>query len=413
MIRSDDSHGNFRVCARKGGSERGAVAIIVAVSMFALVALILLAVQVGTIGTVRALLQGSADEAAMAGASQLDGTDAGLSDANTQAMSILSGGKNFPSAMNEGSDLSIAGDAFETGTWDLLNPQNGFTPSTDAEVANAVRVRGRKLSSLNGPVDMFLGGVFGPDTVGLFRTGIAALGVASSTSCPPDLPIAICKQEIPCGEKIRILQTPSPVDNAGWWTFPEDVSVNSNELKGLVKNCGTVPKVRTGECINLGNGQNTSVYQKLSDRLKEYNATHACGSGNVLLPDPENPSCESCGVATAGDPIDINGDGVVNDQDCGMPTVIPMIPCDANIANDCSNDPDTLSNFNQARQVSGFVYFVITAVKDQASPKYVDGYGICGVTLPDTPTGPGPSCSPTDPSACATEPILVNANLRD
>lgn len=413
MIRSHDSHGNFRVRARKRRSERGAVAIIVAVSMFALVALILLAVQVGTIGTVRALLQGSADEAAMAGASQLDGTDSGLANANSQAMNILSGGKNFPSTLNNGSDLSIAGDAFETGTWDLLNPQNGFTPSTDAEEANAVRVRGRKLSSLNGPVDMFLGGAFGPDSVELFRTGIAALGSAAALSCPPDLPITACHQKLECGKKIRLFQSPSPVDNGSWWTYP--TSANANDLKNLIKNCGSVPQVRTGDCIVLNNGEIASADNELRSRFNNYMAAHPCGSGNVYLPDTEEPVCLTCGVATGGDPIDINDDGAVNSQDCGMPTVIPMIPCDGGIANNCTGDSDTLSNFNQARQVTGFVYFVITQVKGSGGGpgKWVDGYPVCGVTIPDTPTGPGPSCSPTEPSACATEPILVNADLRD
>lgn len=416
MIRSQMSHNRnrrpgFRAGSTRSGDERGAVAIIVAVSMFALVAFILLAVQLGTIGTYRALLQGSADEAAMAGASQLDHTSTGLTNAMNQAMNILSGGKNFPSTLNQGSDLDISGDAFETGTWDFADTT--FTPSTDPEEVNAVRVRGRKLATNNGPIDMFLGGAFGPDTVDISRTGIAALGSASGLSCPPDIPVAACEQKLQCGKKIRLLQSPTPSDNGSWWSFPD--SANANYMKDKVKNCGTVPQVRTGDCILLNSGEIASADIALRTRFNDYMAAHPCGSGNVRLPDTEEPTCLDCGVGLAGDPIDINDDGVVNDEDCGMPVIIPLIPCADDVGNTCTGDSDTLANLNQSRQVSGFVFFVITEVKGpgQDPGKWVDGYPVCGVAIPDTPTGPGPGCSASLPNACATEPILVNARVNE
>lgn len=411
MDRSRKSHGISRARARLVGEERGAVAIIVAGAMFALVALILLAVQVGTIGTVRALLQGSADEAAMAGASQLDGTATGLTNAQNEAMDILSGGKNFPSGLNMGSDLSIAGDAFETGFWDF--DTHAFEQKSDPEEVNAVRVRGRKLASLNGPIDMFLGGAFGPDTVALSRTGIAALGSAAGLSCPPDIPVAACEQALRCGKKVRLLQSPSPVDNGAWWT-EEGESTDANTIRGRIRSCGSVPKVQVPDCINLNNGELASADIALRQRFNEYMQANPCGSGNVRLPNTEEPMCLDCGVGLAGDPIDINDDGVVDSQDCGMPVIIPAIPCSESIGNTCTGEDDTLSNFNQSRQVVGFVYFVITEVKGPGGEpgKWLDGYPVCDVTIPDTPTGGG-GCGPGSPLACATEPILVNARVNE
>ncbi len=393
--------------------ERGAVAIIVAAAMFALLALILLAVQVGTIGTVRALLQGSADQAALAGAQQIDGSASGLTNAQAEATNILSGGKNFPDALNNGSDLSIAGTAFQTGVWDLTRPDLGFTPSTDPDVVNAVRVRGRKTGALNGPVDMFLGGDFGPDTVALSRTGIAAVGRAAGLPCRPELPIAACEQALTCGEKIRLLQSPSTEDNGSWTAY--DQGANASTLRRMIRDCSLVPNARVGDCITLNNGEVNSAGMELRRKFDAHMEANPCPSsgGNVRIPDREFPGCDLCGANVGNETLDINGDGVKDADDCGMPAAIPLIPCDAGIANVCNGDSDTLSNFNQVRQIAGFVLFVITEVNTQGSPKYVDGVPLCGISFPDTPTGPGASCSPTSPAACATEPILVNANLRD
>ena len=393
--------------------ERGAVAIIVAAAMFALVALILLAVQVGTIGTVRALLQGSADQAALSAVQEIDGTAGGLANAETAAMNILSGGKNFPSALNDGSDLSIAGTAFQTGVWDLERPDLGFTPSTDPDVVNAVRVRGSKIAALNGPVDMFLGGDFGPDTVALSRTGIAAIGRAAGLPCRPELPITVCEELLTCGEKIRILMSPSTVDNAAWTAF--DQGANASTLRQMIRNCNLIPDARVGDCISLNNGSVTSALMELRRKFDAHMEANPCpiSGGNVRIPDEEFPGCALCGANVGNETLDINGDGVKDEDDCGMPAAIPLVPCDASIANECNGDSDTLSNFNQVRQIAGFVLVVITEVERQGSPKYVDLVPLCGISFPDTPTGPGASCSPTSPAACATDPILVNANLRD
>lgn len=401
--------------------ERGAVAIIVAAAMFALLALILLAVQVGLIGTVRALLQGSADQAALAGAQEIDGTASGLAKAQTAAMNILSGGKNFPSALNDGSDLSIAGDAFQTGIWDLTNPAAGFTPSTDSDVVNAVRVRGRKTAALNGPIDMFLGGDFGPDTVRLSRTGVAAVGNCLSLPCKPQLPLATCFGQ-PCGESFKIVLTPSSGDqDNGAWTGYFGVA-DAKDLKDMINDCDLIPDVHAGNCISLNNGSVTSAYHELQDLFEAYMSDSGPNKPcpNVRLPDTENPGCALCGTNPGGDPIDIHRDEdgnstIPDENDCGMPVAIPIIPCkesDVFFPKNCSGDED-LGNFNQTRQVAGFALFVITDVVDTASPKYVEGVLLCGVTFPGTPTGPGPTCSPGSPTCCATQPILVNKNVNE
>jgi len=406
---------------RDGRNERGAVAIIVALALVTLLAFILLAVQVGDVGMVRGLLQGSADQAALAGARQLNGTNEGITEAQGEAMEMLAGGKNFPQAVNMGSDLNISGPSTQTGTWDFDNPQAGFDPSTDPLVANAVRVIAKKTAEANQEVPMFLGGFLGPETVPVARQSIAALGNTASLPCRPELPIAACAEDTPCGQEAVIVTSDSTEDN-GCWTGFFSVA-NANDIRDFIQNCGTVPHVEVDDLINLNNGNLAQpAYGSVEDELTAYQTSTGqttekindtddpldktvkavcTGTGNVHIPDLENPSCNAdCGARLDTEPVDINGDGVVTTADCGMPRVIPMIPS-ASCASSC----------NQTGPVTGFAMFVITQVRATKDPKFIRGFPLCGVHIPGAPTGPGPWCSPERTATCPTEPILVNKDL--
>jgi hypothetical protein len=376
--------------------ERGAVAIMVALAFVAVMALILLAVQVGDIGMVRGMLQGSADQAALAGAASLDGTDDGVEEAREQAEQMVNGGRNFVSSVNEGKDLSIAGDAFETGIWDLEHPENGFTPSTDAEEVNAVRVVGRKTRGANGQVPMFLGGFLGPDSVGVARQAIAAIGSCREVPCHPDIPIAACQEDLRCGQKIRLLQSDNTSDNSAWTGFDQGASAST--VRGMIKDCKKIPDVSTGDTISLTNGQDNSANQELLDQLEEYKKANPCP--NIKKPDNDTLSCDDdCKPPYTGPALDIDGDGKVDKKDCGLPVIMPLISC----ANG--------RNLNGPRPMTGFVLMVITDVEPQKSPKYVEVIPLCGIHIPGATTGPGPACDESTPVCCSTIPVLVNKDL--
>jgi hypothetical protein len=395
-----------RCLARSG--ERGVVAILAALLLLTLIGFILLAVQIGDIGMVRGMLQGSADEAALAGALQLDRTADGLSNARAQAEAMVTGGRNFPQAVNQGQDLDIGGTAFDTGVWDFAD--GSFTPSNDPEEVNAVRVIGRKVAGQNSPVPMHLGGLLGsPDTVPVARQSIAAVGTVRSLPCRPELPIAACAADLACGVEVRLLTSNSNVDNACWTGFFS--GANGSTIRNFIENCSTIPGVEVGDSINLNNGNITGPgYQTLLDELQEHQTATGqsvsdgravcVGTGNVHLPDLDDPTCkQGCGPVLDTEPIDINEDGVVNTLDCGMPRSIPVIP-----RSECS------SNCNQTGPVTGFAMFVVTEVKTTGNPKYIQGIPLCHVAFPDTQSGPS-TCDPEVPLACATIPILVNKAL--
>ncbi len=388
-------------------AETGAVAVLIALTLIGLIALILLAVQVGNVGMVRGMLQGGADQAALSGAGELDGTEKGLSKAKEESQAMFQGGRNFVPSANNGQDLSIAGDAFMTGVWEVDHPENGFRPTTDAAEANAVRVIGRKTDTANGEVPMFLGGFLGPETVAVQRTAIAALGACKSVPCNADTPIAVCQDALKCGEEITLVKSPSPVDNAAWTGFL--TGANASNVRGMIDNCARIPAVETGDCISLNNGEIDSALQALKAKLDDFKAKNPCP--NIRVPDLDNPTCDGdCRPATSGPPIDVNGDGTTDDADCGMPAMVPLIPCSPDIANDCGGG-NTARNLNQSRQMSGFVMIVITEVVDSGKDKHVKGIPLCGVRIPEAPTGPGPRCDTSTPVCCATEPVLVNASL--
>jgi hypothetical protein len=177
----------------------------------------------------------------------------------------------------------------------------------------------------------------------------------------------------------------------------------------MIEDCKRISDVATSDCISLNNGQMDSALQSLKAKLQEYKDENACP--NVRKPDVEEVSCDGeCRPKTSGPPIDVNGDGKVDGDDCGMPAVFPLIPCSRDVGNTCGGG-DTARNLNQQRQVSGFVMMVITEVEEQAGNKYVKAFPLCGIRMPGAPTGPGPTCDPKNPVCCATEPVLVNASL--
>jgi hypothetical protein len=406
--------------------ERGAVAIIVAVALVALLGLILLAVQVGDIGMVRGMLQGSADEASLAAAKQLNGTQTGLDLAHAEALAMLAGGKNFPRGANDGSDLSISGNAYQTGIWTFPDQDTpgSFAPSTDPTQVNAIKVVARKTGGQNGPVPMFLGGSFGPDSVSLARTAIAVSGSnADQLPCKPELPIAACVDNLNCdGTEMTLLTSDSTVDNACWTGYFSGAS--GSTISGFINECGTIPEVSVNDEIDMNNGNVVGqTYADLQQQLKDFMIAHGgdidsaghvvCTQPTVFLPEPVLECNPTCGQEPGTTPYDVNHDGIIDNKDCGMPREMPLTD-----SSTCTENPAC----NQTHAVTGFTLMVITQVttagdKDPITGKplnvkMVKGIPICGVTQPGTRPGPGPTCDPSLPNNCSDTPILVNSVLQ-
>ena len=208
-----------------------------------------------------------------------------------------------------------------------------------------------------------------------------AFDVLETLPCRAEVPIAACEQKLECGELIRLIQFPSSTDNGVWTGFFDEASAST--IINSIEDCNLIPQLEIGDCISLNNGSLNAPLFALRNRFQTFMVAHPCP--NVRVPERVNPSCAQCGATVAPEPVDSNGDGVVTTEDCGMLVAIPTIPCDGFIGNTCNGDPDTLTNFNSARQVSGFVHFLITSVSSQGLPKFVDGIPLCITNEP-------PSC---------------------
>ena len=218
--------------------------------------------------------------------------------------------------------------------------------------------------------------------VAVAEAGIAVVDTCSALPCRPELPIAVCGEDLACGREVPLLISDSNFANACWTGFFGNA--NGNNIRNYIQDCATIPVVATGDFITLNHGNIAGpAYHTLREELTEYQTAHngsvdregravCIGTGNVFVPDVENPGCnDDCGARTGETPVDINADGIVDTADCGMPRSIPIIPrsvCD--------------SNCNQTGPVTGFALVVITQVKDTGNPKFVMGVPLCCVRFP-------------------------------
>jgi hypothetical protein len=174
----------------------GAVSLVVALSLVALVALASLGVDAGLVWAARAQLQNAADAAALAAATHLIGADfrSVTGDAARQA---AEDGARAHRAMHaaEAADGNPGTDdiGFEIGAWDadarLFTPRPG---ETDADLVSAVRVSTHLDEVAHGPVPAFLARVLGRQDFPVSASAVAYVGFAGGA--PPgtlDLPIAV------------------------------------------------------------------------------------------------------------------------------------------------------------------------------------------------------------------------------
>ncbi|MFP3984295.1 MAG: TadG family pilus assembly protein, partial [Desulfurivibrionaceae bacterium] len=247
-------------------NQSGATAVIVAISIVALVGFTALAIDIGNLLMVRNQLQNAADSGALAGAAVLyDNNGTSVNDganqvaydmATSNAASSTEG--EIPVEVNweEGNegDVQRGHWSFETRTFtpnDTLLPTDLWDYTTDEldtldTFINAVRVKTRRESA---PAASFFAGIFGYDSFTLSAEAVAYLGFAGKLKPGEvDQPIAICTDSIKQDDEVscnigRMINssTNSTTSNTGGWTdFNQEDNpcsgTNSNDLKELTCN---------------------------------------------------------------------------------------------------------------------------------------------------------------------------------
>jgi Flp pilus assembly protein TadG len=213
--------------------ERGATAVMVAVTIAALCALLGLALNVGHLMSVRSELQTAADSAALAGAQQLaaivspvtlypDLSQAGQVTSQATSYSAYNPSDTLQLAINDG-DVSI-------GIWDPT--ARSFTASSDATQVNAVQVNvARAASAKTGPVEIAMAKLLGSSaTKDVSASAVAVVGGRCNIQCT-NMPVAYIScgpPEAACGTTAFISIMNNSAD--GQWTDFDLGNGNPNVL---------------------------------------------------------------------------------------------------------------------------------------------------------------------------------------
>ena len=256
---------------------RGAVAVMTAIFMVALLAMGAAAIDIGHALVARNELQNVSDAAALAGDRALAIIYQGMTPAAQQSYAVTTGNRatvvaaaQATAAANSAAGVPItinAGDiAF--GTWNFST--RTFTATNNTPTA--VRVIARRDSAANGPISTFLASVVGMSNVSVNAVATANLGPLNSVLPPATMnaPFGISQfyfnSGFGCGSQIQFSPTGLPQSCAGWTTF--DQSFNANHMKsivdGMINGTYTSPATTAGQSsLNFGNGNIGSTWSRL------------------------------------------------------------------------------------------------------------------------------------------------------
>jgi len=233
---------DLKVHSRLSG-EKGATLVVVAISLFMLVAFIALAVDLGYLFVGRNELQNAADAAALGATRQLGAIYQGMPpedqssyNVQTDKVTIINSAKDVAllnKATRQG--IVIADTNILIGKWDPDNPgpSDAFT-ETNLQ-PNAVKVKAiRDSSNVSGRISTFFAGIFGIDAVTVAAEAVAALsGPAWVDEGELKTPFGLSENVFPndCSDVINFSPTTSSC--AGWHNFLDPINANAMEDKLL------------------------------------------------------------------------------------------------------------------------------------------------------------------------------------
>lgn len=233
--------------------ERGN-AIIVGLSLFALLGFAAMAVDVGFTESSREEMQATIDASALSAVGELDGSDAGMTRAVTMAKNMALRNKVMQRPVTLEDDEIQLG-VYEDGT---------FTVSSDAEVVNAIQI-----TRASEPVTPFLSmAAFGASmtySVDALAQRPWAYGNAGSVDCYIPLAIPDCnlsglsEGEFP--DPLQLFFAPSPADNVAWGLGSG--SPNDNDMRAQFNGQCDGGSLITGDPIYVDEGVHNSVTQEI------------------------------------------------------------------------------------------------------------------------------------------------------
>ncbi len=259
-------------------TRRAAVVVVVSLMVLVLLAFGALVLDLGYGRTVQAQLQAGTDAAALAGASVLDQSAAGLAAARQTAVEVaaLNHANGDPIVLGPNASNDPAGDVV-LGVW----ASGAFTPSSNATLVNSVLVRGRT----TGLLPFLSGAALGRGPLEAGAHTVASMGSELGASevpwyLPFGLPECLFESHTP-GEILDMTfeVNPAGIDNTGWALVEGTTSASAliSQLTAMLP-CmaewaatGDVTQVCTeataGDDLNLNNGDLTSALKRLAELM--------------------------------------------------------------------------------------------------------------------------------------------------
>jgi Flp pilus assembly protein TadG len=261
-----------RASIRSRSGERGATAVVVALTVGCLCAFMGLVLNVGHLLAARSELQNASDSAALAAATELALTATAASNGNPTSTATAQAAATTYTTSHKSDGASIGLDVASDvafGKWDGAN----FTVTGDFTQMNAVKVQtARAAGAANPAVDIFMSSLLGSSaTKDVGASAIAAVGGRCS-SCP-DLPIALlsCTPGALCNQTFFIDITSGSTD-AEWTSFNNGnaASFLSGLVDASVNNPGGACTVgdpsagiKVGDCVDAVPGTKASVIRTI------------------------------------------------------------------------------------------------------------------------------------------------------
>lgn len=383
--------------------EKGAVLVMVAISMVALIGFVALAVDIGHLLVTRNEVQNVADASALAGARALGAIYQGLPPEQQQTF-FCDGGEGGcqetirATAQDVASKNRAAGESMSVRVEDvLIGHWDGETfTGNDYDQPDAVYVIARRDEVANGPISTFFARVLGIDEAPVNAIAIAAMtGQANVVEAGLVLPIAISAYFFEdgnyCNSFIRFNPTNDPASCSGWTTW--DLGSNTNNLRTILDGDYTSPPMTVGETeIELTGGNVAAAFDNLLGLYqREGFATEADKNeeGNrdyLTKPDGSYVEWDSAGYYGGVRWQEVNNQGQLVDTYWLKPNGQPdydkpryyhrldgFVPVYDRL--DCSNP-------NQREIVVGFAAVSILDVRG-APDQQIDGVIICELVNPD------------------------------
>lgn len=295
-----------------GRNERGAVTLLVAVAIIAILGFAALAIDVGRGLATKAELQNVADSGAMAGTRELariynEQVALGPFDYTQYTMtradeSRVSSRVNEYTQQNLAAGVPISVDLADVvyGVWD--GTTKTFTEGSKG--VNALTVRARRDDQTNGSLATMLAFMLGVDSYAIRAdTSVNVLsGLKSLPSGKGDVPFAISKawfngKDSPCGpnSKIRFYPTGSMLGCAGWHVFnetPASASKLRNIIQDLDSGTYTTPETVAGDTYyNFTGGTVASAFPAFVDLFESKKGDD--GTWKIHVPVYDQDNCDN------------------------------------------------------------------------------------------------------------------------